>query len=99
MFRPVFLLITVVFGWSAAGTLSAQSSTKPGGASAPPAVPSATPRFSPSPTPKSLVDSIDPVDLKEAIQLLKTNYIKPEALNEIELNRATFEGILTRLGR
>ena len=42
---------------------------------------------------------MDPADLKEAIQLLKSNYIKPEALNETELNRATFEGILTRLGR
>ena len=42
---------------------------------------------------------MDPADVKEAIQLLKSNYIKPEALNEIELNRATFEGILTRLGR
>ena len=52
-----------------------------------------------TPTTKSLVDSMDPADLKEAIQLLKSNYIKPEALNETELNRATFEGILTRLGR
>jgi len=42
---------------------------------------------------------MDPADLKEAIQLLKSNYIKPEALNEAELERATFEGILTRLGR
>jgi len=38
-------------------------------------------------------------DLKEAIQLLRNNYIKPEVLNETELNRATFEGILSRLGR
>lgn len=38
-------------------------------------------------------------DLKEAIQLLRNNYIKPEVLNETELNRATFEGILARLGR
>ena len=42
---------------------------------------------------------MDSADLKEAIQLLKNNYIKPEAWNETELNRATFEGILTRLGR
>jgi hypothetical protein len=42
---------------------------------------------------------MDSADLKEAIQLLKNNYIKPQALNEAELNRATFEGILTRLGR
>jgi C-terminal processing protease CtpA/Prc len=42
---------------------------------------------------------MDSTDLKEAIQLLKNNYIKPEALHETELSRATFEGILTRLGR
>jgi C-terminal processing protease CtpA/Prc len=42
---------------------------------------------------------MDSADLKEAIQLLKNNYIKPEALNETELSRAAFEGILTRLGR
>ena len=41
---------------------------------------------------------MDPADLKEAIQLLKSNYIKPEALNETGLDRATFEGVLTRLG-
>jgi hypothetical protein len=41
---------------------------------------------------------MDSTDLKEAIQLLKNNYIKPEALQETELGRATFEGILTRLG-
>ena len=51
------------------------------------------------PTAKSLVDSLDAADLKEAIQLLKSNYIKPEALNEAELSRATFEGVLLRLGR
>ena len=42
---------------------------------------------------------MDSADLKEAIQLLKNNYIKPETLNETELSRATFEGVLTRLGR
>ncbi len=42
---------------------------------------------------------MDSADLKEAIQLLKNNYIKPDALNETELTRATFEGILARLGR
>ena len=42
---------------------------------------------------------MDAADLKEAIQLLKNNYIKPETLNETELSRAAFEGILTRLGR
>jgi len=93
MSRRASLFIVVLFGWGAAANLSAQSPAKPGGASPSP-VPSVTP-----PTTKSLLDSMDPADLKEAIQLLKNNYIKPEVLNETELNRATFEGILTRLGR
>src|SRR4249920_764196 len=63
--------------------------------------PSPTVAAEPSATPstRALIDSMDAADLKEAIQLLKNNYIKPEALSETELNRATFEGILTRLGR
>lgn len=98
MSRHAALLIILLFGWGAAAQLRAQSPAKPGGASPSP-VPSVTPPTAPAPTTKSLVDSMDSVDLKEAIQLLKNNYIKPEALNETELNRATFEGILTRLGR
>jgi hypothetical protein len=37
-------------------------------------------------------------DLQQAVQLLKTNYINPDALNEVELNRAMLTGLLTRLG-
>lgn len=81
--------------------LSAQPPAK--GSPSPPPASSATPQTSPSPTPtpttRSLIDSMDSADLKEAIQLLKSNYIKPDALNETELSRSAFEGILTRLGR
>src|SRR2546423_13816782 len=61
--------------------------------------PTAAPESSGTPTTRALIDSMDSADLKEAIQLLKSNYIKPESLNETELSRAAFEGILTRLGR
>ncbi|MDQ2918772.1 MAG: S41 family peptidase [Verrucomicrobiota bacterium] len=37
-------------------------------------------------------------DLQQAIQLLKSNYLNPDALNETELNRALLMGLLTRLG-
>jgi C-terminal processing protease CtpA/Prc len=91
-------LFTFVFGiWSASANLFAQSPAKPGVSPSP--VPSATPQASSTPTTRTLIDSMDSADLKEAIQLLKNNYIKPEALNETELSRAAFEGILTRLGR
>ncbi|MEY2519203.1 MAG: carboxyl-terminal processing protease [Verrucomicrobiota bacterium] len=89
MSRRVSLLLILLCGWNT--DLSAQSPAKPAGSPSP--LPSATP------TTKALIDSMDSAELKEAIQLLKNNYIKPEALNETELSRATFEGILTRLGR
>jgi len=38
-------------------------------------------------------------DLQQAIQILKSNYINPEALNETELNRALLSGLMLRLGR
>jgi hypothetical protein len=100
MSRRISLLVCTL--WiGAAMNLSAQPPAK--GSPAPPPAATATPQSSPSPTPtpttRSLVDSMDSADLKEAIQLLKNNYIKPDALNETELSRAAFEGILTRLGR
>jgi len=98
MSRPSSLFIFAFLGWCAAANLLAQSPARPAAVSPSP-TPAATPQPSATPTTKSLVDSMDSADLKEAIQLLKSNYIKPEALNETELSRATFEGILTRLGR
>ncbi|MEY2564626.1 MAG: carboxyl-terminal processing protease [Verrucomicrobiota bacterium] len=97
------LFLFVVCALSPAANLSAQPPAKSSSASPIPSL-SPTPGPSPTPTPtppttKSLVDSLDPADLKEAIQLLRNNYIKPETLNETELSRATFEGILARLGR
>jgi len=99
MSRRASLLIVAISGWNAVAILSAQSPAKPGGVPLTSPIPSATPLATPASTTKSLVDSMDAADLKEAIQLLKSNYIKPEALNEAELNRATFEGVLLRLGR
>ncbi len=46
-----------------------------------------------------MIDSMSSADLQQAIQLLKSNYINPEALNETELNRALLTGLITRLGR
>lgn len=92
MSRRLGLLIVAGCCWSAAGVL-AQAPAKASPSPSAVAEPSATP------TTRALIDSMDSADLKEAIQLLKNSYIKPEALNETELSRAAFEGILTRLGR
>jgi hypothetical protein len=101
MSRRVSLFIFAFGAWSVMANLFAQSPAKPSAspAPAPSATPTALPTPTPTPTTRTLIDSMDSADLKEAIQLLKNNYIKPEALNETELSRAAFEGILTRLGR
>src|SRR2546423_9716156 len=93
MSRCLRLLIVGYCCCSALAQLRAQAPAK----SSP--SPSAGPEPSATPTTRALIDSMDSADLKEAIQLLKSNYIKPEALNETELSRAAFEGILTRLVR
>ena len=93
MLRCLPLLILGLCVWNPPANLLAQAPAKSSPTPAVASEPSATP------TTRSLIDSMDSTDLKEAIQLLKNNYIKPEALNETELSRAAFEGILTRLGR
>jgi hypothetical protein len=54
----------------------------------------------PQPTPGTaqVIDGMAPADLQQAVQLLKSHYINPAALNETELNRAMLAGILARLG-
>jgi hypothetical protein len=53
---------------------------------------------SPSPTASALIDSLQPADLQQVISILKNNFINPAALNETELNRATLQGLMIRLG-
>jgi hypothetical protein len=43
------------------------------------------------------VDSLPPADVKEAIELLKKNYLNPNALTDSELDRATLQGLLSRI--
>ncbi|MFL6520761.1 MAG: S41 family peptidase [Chthoniobacterales bacterium] len=87
------LLITALCFCPALANLRAQAPAKAS------PTPTTAPEPSATPTTRALIDSMDSADLKEAIQLLKSNYIKPESLSETELSRAAFEGILTRLGR
>src|SRR4030095_2817069 len=67
-------------------------------ASAKPAAPS-SPSPSASPTMEDLVNSLGSTDLQAVITLLKTNFTNPDAITETELNRATVEGLITRLPR
>lgn len=88
-------VICVVLVNISLGQLAAQSPAR----SASPATSSPTPAASATPTTKALVDGMSTADLEQAIQFLKNNYLNPALLNETELNRATFEGLLIRLGR
>lgn len=53
----------------------------------------------PTPAARSLIDSLSPADVQKAIELLKNNYINPDALSDAQIDRAKLEGLLTRLGR
>src|SRR5438552_15744745 len=55
-----------------------------------------TPSPSASPTMEELINSLSAADLQAAITLLKTNFTNPDAITEMELNRATVEGMLIR---
>jgi hypothetical protein len=46
----------------------------------------------------ALIESLQPAELQQVIPLLKNNFVNPGALNDIELNRATLEGLIMRLG-
>jgi hypothetical protein len=52
---------------------------------------------SPTPTTEDLINSLNPADLQAAISLLKSNFTNPDLITETELNRATLEGLLSRL--
>ena len=97
MSRCRFLLIGILLSGITAAHLPGQTPGKPPASPTP--SPTATVEPATTPTTRALIDSMDAADLKEAIQLLKNNYIKPESLSETELSRAAFEGVLSRLGR
>lgn len=60
---------------------------------------SATSSPSPSATPTAadLINSLGAADLQAAITLLKSNFTNSDAITDTELNRATVQGLMTRL--
>jgi hypothetical protein len=89
--RPASLLFAAILAFCAGTAAFAQGLARSPSASPLPAPTSA-------PTAEALIDRMAPADLQQAIQLLKNNYINPAALNETELNRSMFAGVLSRLG-
>ena len=60
----------------------------------------ATDKPSPTPTPtlREAVDSLDEAQIQKAIDALETNYLSPEALDNVSRQKALLEGLLLRLG-
>ncbi|PYL39755.1 MAG: hypothetical protein DMF34_03205 [Verrucomicrobia bacterium] len=77
-------------GFAASPAPSTSAAPFPSGAPAP------TPSPSASPTMEELINSLSAADLQAAITLLKNNFTNPDAITEMELNRATVEGMLIR---
>jgi hypothetical protein len=50
-----------------------------------------------TPTARELIDTLGQNDLQAIISLLKSNFTNPEALGELELSRATVQGLISRL--
>lgn len=94
MLRRAFLVTFGILSFSGGATLLAQT---PARSPSPTATPSPSPTA--TPTTESLINAMSSADLQQAIQLLKSNYIEPDALNETEQNRALLSGLLARLGR
>lgn len=94
MFRLSLLIGLTLFGLFAATDLLAQLPGRPANSPSP----SATP-VPPSPNGETLINSMNAAELQQAISLLRSNYLNPDALNETELNRATLEGLMQRIGR
>ena len=58
---------------------------------------SASAQDAPKSTLRETVDALSEADLKDFLRVLRENYIKPDALSETELSRATIQGMIERL--
>jgi hypothetical protein len=64
----------------------------------PPKVPAPTPTPSPTPSLRKTVDALPDGDAQQALELLRSKYVRSGALDEPALARATLQGLLERLG-
>jgi C-terminal processing protease CtpA/Prc len=96
--RPISLFLTCLAGTAAIfAFLRAQE--PPAAAPDTKAAPTQTPApASAAPAGTSPVDSLTQTQMQEIFQVLQKQYVKPEAFNDAELNRAAIQGLLTRLG-
>ncbi len=95
MLRGVLFFFGAVLAFVLGAEVLAQTPARSPSASP---TPSASSTPAPTPSSEALINLMSSADLQQALQLLKSNYLNPEALNETELNRALLMGLLTRLG-
>ena len=81
-----FLFAANLFGQSPAPSVVSRASS-----------PSQSPSPSATPSTEQIINSLGEADLQAAIALLKSNFTNPEAITDMELNRATLQGLLVRL--
>src|SRR5689334_4090354 len=65
---------------------------------APAASASAAPSIDTQTSTGQLINALTPADLQAAFGLIKSNFAQPGVINETEMNRATLQGLMTRLG-
>jgi len=80
-----FLFVIDLFGASPTPSPSAPKAAPP------------SPSPSATPTTEQIINSLGQNDLQAAISLLKSNFTDPDAITEMELNRATLTGLLVRM--
>ena len=51
-----------------------------------------------APVPANAIDALTADELDEVLALLREHYLAPAALDDLEINRATIQGLLSRLG-
>lgn len=96
MFR---FICPALIGISLIPNALAQSPSPPVASSTRPQAPKINPTPTPSPTPttEEILNSLGQSDLQAVISLLKSNFTNPDALSDLELSRATVQGLIDRL--
>ena len=98
-FACLFLAAPLAFAEPEAAKPAASPS--PAAAAQPAKAPAATPTPASTPkplTPAQAVNAISDADAQQALELLKSNYVRSDAFHEAALNRATLQGLLERMG-
>ena len=79
--------------------VATQNTPAPAASPPPPAPPVSTPApVAPQGNGQAaLVDSLNPGELQEAVNLLRANYVRPDQVDDRAISRATLDGLLDRL--